>query len=146
MHGLARVFFQVGTHQTHGVQLIAHVEAHFAALHHGNLELGDLVALGQVRVEVVLARKNAAGRDVAAQRQAELDGAFHRLLVHHRQGAGQGHVHGAGLGVGLGTKGGAGAAEDFGVGRQLGVGFKADDDFVPVDQFRSHDADVSLLL
>jgi hypothetical protein len=49
-------------------------------LHYRNLELADLVALGQVGVEVVLARKDAARCDVGANRQAELDGAFYRAL------------------------------------------------------------------
>ncbi|MPM82466.1 hypothetical protein SDC9_129527 [bioreactor metagenome] len=137
VHGLAGVFLQVGTHQAHGLEDVVlaffQIEADFTALHHGDLELGDLVALGQVGVEVVLAREDGTRRNRRAQRQAELDGAFHGLFVHHRQRAGQGQVHGAGLGVGLGAEGGAGTAEDLAVGRQLGVGLEADDDFVAID-------------
>jgi hypothetical protein len=50
---------------------------------------------------------------VRAERQAELDGAFDRALVHHRQRAGQRQVDGAGLRVRLGAEGGGGAAEDL---------------------------------
>ena len=136
--GFARIFFQVGAHQAHGFFLVAQIKADLAALHHGDFKLADLVALGQVGVEIIFAGKNAARGHVRAQGQAQLDGAFDRLFVHHRQRAGQGQADGAGLGVGLGAKGGAGAAEDFAGRGQLGVGFKADDDFVTVDQRGSH--------
>ena len=53
---------------------------------------------------------------------------------------GRARSDGAGLGVGLGAKGGAGAAENFALRGELGVGFKADDDFVALDQFRRHGA------
>ncbi len=67
--------------------------------------------------------------------QTEFDGAFDGTDVHHGQGAGQGHVHRAGLRVGFGTEGRGGAAEDFALGGELGVCFKADDDFVALDEF-----------
>ena len=51
-------------HQAHGFanRLFAqlHEEGHLTALHHGNFKLADLVALGQVGVEIIFARKDAA--------------------------------------------------------------------------------------
>jgi len=135
VHGFAGVFFQVGPHQADGSFLFAEQETDFAALHHGDLELADLVALGQVGVEVVLAREDAGRRDGRAQRQAELDGPFDGTPVHHRQGARQCQVDGAGLGVGLGAEGGRGPAENLRGGGELGVCLEADDDFVALDQF-----------
>jgi hypothetical protein len=135
----ARVFFKVGTLQAHGLAhgflALFEEEGHLAALHHRDLELADLVALGQVGVEVVFARKNAALGNVGVDGQTEFDGAFHRADVHHGQRAGQGHVHRAGLCVGFGTKRHRGAAENFAFGRELGVCFEADDDFVALDEF-----------
>jgi len=59
--------------QAHRVFVVAHdrtIDA--AALHHRDLVLADLVALGQVGVEVVLAREDAsAARPVRADGQAE---------------------------------------------------------------------------
>ena len=136
---LARVFFEVGTLQAHGFAngLFAHFqeERHLAALHYGDLKLADLVALGQVGVEVVFARKNAALGDVRVDGQAEFDGSFYGADVHHGQRAGQGHVHRTSLRVGLGTKRYRGTAEDLALGRELGVCFEADDDFVALDEF-----------
>jgi hypothetical protein len=130
MQRFARVFFEVGTHQAHGFLLVAQEELDLAALHHRNFKLADLVALGQVGVEIVFAGKNAHGRNVGAEGQSQFDSALDSLAVHHRQRARQRQVHGAGLGVGLGTKGGGRAAEDLALRGQLGVGFKADDDFI----------------
>ena len=77
-----------------------------AALHHRDLVLADLVALGQVGVEVVLAREDRQRRDLGADRQAEADGALHRAAVEHRQRARQRQIDGAGLRVGRGAEGG----------------------------------------
>jgi hypothetical protein len=132
---LAGVFFEVGAGQVHELFLLAdRANRQPAALHHRNLELADLVALGQVGVEVVLAREHRARRDAGAHRQAELDGADHGFAVEHRQHAGQGDVHGIGLHVRLGAEGDAAAGENLGLGLQLGVGFQPDDDF-PVAHF-----------
>ena len=144
MQRLARVFFQMRTHQAHGFvhSFLAHFqkERHLAALHHRNFKLADLVALGQVGVEIIFPRKDAALGDVRAQCQTELNRAFNRAFVHHRQGAGQGQVHRTSLGVGFGAKSGGSAAENFAVRGQLRVGFKADDDFVAVNQWGVHAA------
>ncbi len=72
------------------------------------LHLADLVALGQVGVEVVLAGKHVVLPDFGIHRQAELDGHAHGFLVQHRQNAGHAQIDEAGLGVGLGAeRGGA---------------------------------------
>ena len=88
----AGVFFQVGAHQAHGFLFLAEQERHLAALHHRNLELADLVALGQVGVEVVLARKDRQRCDRRADGQAEANRPLHGAAVQHRQGARQGQI------------------------------------------------------
>ena len=130
MQGFACVFFQVRAHQADRFFLLIQEELNRTTHHHRDLKLTDLVALGQVGVEVVFAREDAARRDSRANRQTELNGPFHRTLVHHRQRARQRQIHRAGLGIGLGSKRGRCATEDFAVGRELGVSFEADDDFV----------------
>ena len=125
-------------HQAHGFALVFFVaiqkKGNFAALHHRNFKLADLIALGQIGVEIILAGKNAARRNMRTQRQPQFDGAGHRFAVHDRQRAGQGHVHHAGLRVGRGAKSRGCAAEYLAFGLQLGVRFKADDDFVALDE------------
>ena len=102
---------------------------------HGNFKLTDLVALGQIRVEIIFACEHAALCDVRAQRQSEFDGALDRTFVHHWQRARQGQVHRASLRVGLRTKGRGGATEDFALRRELRVGFEPDHHFIPMNQF-----------
>ncbi len=62
MQRLAGIFFQMGARQLYGFQfrlavLLEH-ERQCAALHYRTFELADLVALRQVRIEIILARKN----------------------------------------------------------------------------------------
>jgi hypothetical protein len=130
VQALAGVFLQVGAGELHHLLAVTDEERHAAALHHRDLELADLVALGQVRVEVVLAGEDGQRRHLGAHGQAEADGPLHRGAVQHRQRAGQGQVHRAGLGVGLGAEGGRGAAEDLGLRGELDVVFQADHDLV----------------
>ena len=132
----ARVFFQVRAHQANGFFLVAHKERHLTALHHGNFKLTDLIALGQIGVEVILARKNTFFSNVRTHRQTQFNGAFHSTFVHHRQCAWQSQIHRTRLRVGLGTKRCGCTAENFALRRKLGVGFKANDHFVALDQKR----------
>ncbi len=97
--------------------------------------LADLVALGQVRVEVVLAvpagRVRGRRLDRGAGREDELD----RPLVHHRQGAGQAQADGTGVAVGSGAVvRGRARAEHLRVGPELAVDLDADDGLVPFER------------
>ena len=78
--------------------------------------LGDLVAFGQIRVEVVLAGPHGQGVDAAAAGQAHLDGVFHGFDVGHGQGAGHAQAHGTDQGIGLGAEFHLASAEHLGAG------------------------------
>src|SRR3989338_10349521 len=91
--------------------------------------LADLVALGQVGIEIILAREHRARRDMGAGGEAKPDRALHRALVQHRQHAGQSEAHRIRLRVRLRAERGRGAAEDLAIGRELRVYFQPDDDF-----------------
>ncbi len=131
----AGVFFQVGARQVDGLLVAGlpvpafHLDGQRAALHHRNLVLADLVALGQIGVEVILAREDALGRDLGPDGQAERDGALDGALVEHRQHAGQRQINRRGLRVGRRAEGGGGAGENLRGGRKLCVRFEADHHF-----------------
>ena len=136
VQGLARVLFQMRTHETDRFFRLAQEKLHLTAHHHGDLKLADLVAFGQIGVEIIFSRKNAALRNLATHGQAKLNGALNCCAVHHWQGAGEGQIHSAGLGVGFGAKSGGGARENFALGGELGVGLKANHHLKAVDQGR----------
>src|SRR5439155_3978804 len=50
-------------------------------LHDGNLVLADLISLGKVRIEVILAREHAALVDRSVDRESELDRSLDGPLV-----------------------------------------------------------------
>jgi len=94
------------------------------------VELGDLVVLRRVGIEVIFTVPFADGRDVAAEKEAGLDDGVERGLVHHRQNAGQRKDDGIGERVrGLPVAGGH-AGEHLRVGLDLDVNLKTDDGFV----------------
>ena len=105
--------------------------------HSGQFVLGDLIALGQVRVMVVLAREDRRLRDLAVERQPRADRCFDRGAVAHRQRARQPQTDRAGVRIGrraLIFR--AAAAEHLCLRQQLRVDFHAHDDVIFLFQLR----------
>ena len=95
----------------------------------GMIHLAGLVALGQVRVEVVLTCEHVGAAQFGVDRQAEFHRHAHGLGIEHRQGAGHAQVNQAGLSVGLGAEGGGAGRENLRLGAELGVDFQPDHGF-----------------
>ena len=93
----------------------------------GLVELGDLVALGVVGVEVVLAGEDAGLADLAADGSGGEDGELDGLAVEDGEGAGEAEAGGAGVGVGLAAVFVDASAEGLGLGEELDVDLEADD-------------------
>ena len=88
--------------------------------------LTDLVVLGHVRVEVVLARHTTPLCDRAVQRKANADNGFDRGAIRHGHCSRQCQTHRADLCVGLGAKIRRTRAEHFGLRTELDVHFQTD--------------------
>ena len=101
--------------------------------------LGDLEVLRHVRVEVVLPREPAPGRDPAVQGQADPDRVLDRQPVDHRQRAGQAQADRAHLAVRRRAEHGRAAAEHLGPGAQLDVRLQADHRLVALQRRRERD-------
>ena len=127
----AGVFFEVDADDADLLGAALAVDFDPAALAQGLLVLRDLVALGQVGIDVVFARKNAAGLDLAMEGHAghnrQLDGA----AVDHGQGTGLAGAHWTNVSVGRHLKViGRAGTKHLGGGLQLDVDFHADNGFV----------------
>ncbi len=123
---LARVLLHVQLVDAHR---LAAADVHPAVPGNGQVELGNLIGLGQVRVEVVLPVKAALFGDLTPQGQTGLDGKFQHLLVEYGQGAGHAGAHRTAVGVGCATEGGGAGAENFGGRGELHMGLQTDDGF-----------------
>src|SRR5690606_1980833 len=88
----------------------------------------DLVALRQVRVEVVLAVEPAPFVDLRFDRHAGAHRLADALAVRHRQHARHRRIDQADLAVRLRSERGRGAREQLGVAGDLRVDFEADHD------------------
>src|SRR5690606_1963920 len=119
---LARAVLQVDVEVT--------ARANGLVIHRRSARLGDLVSLGQVGVEIVLARPHGTRLDVGAAGETQHDGTLHRPGVRNRQGSGEPEADGADQRVRFRAEFDAAAAEHLGVGGQLGMDFETDDDAV----------------
>ena len=88
--------------------------------------LADLVRLGQVGIEVVLAVEDVARLHGAVERQGDARGVLDGAPVDHRQRAGVRQAHRAGVRVGLVALGDGAAAEHLGLRVELDVDLEAD--------------------
>ena len=133
MQRLAGVLLEVGAGQVDRLldQLLAFTEldGELAADDDGQFELADLVTLGQVGVEVILAREYGLRGDLTLDSKAEADRAFDGALVQHRQHAGQGDIDSVGLDIGFGAERRRAAGKDLRARLELNVRLDADDDF-----------------
>ena len=77
------------------------------------LVLRDLIALRQVRVEIVLPLETALQVDLRLEAQARAHGLRHAFAIEHRQHAGHGGIDQADMGIGRAAEGGGGAGEQL---------------------------------
>ena len=100
------------------------------------IELRNLVALGQVGIEVVFAGKDGAFANLAIDSGCGQHGELDCALVEHRQRARQPEADRADVGVGRRAELRRTAAEGLGPGEQLHVDFEADDRLIFGQDFR----------
>src|ERR687891_137915 len=99
-----RRLLPVNPGQADSLALAVELDVEIAFLADRKLILADLVALGQVGIEVVLAGEDALAGDGAVSRQAGLHRIFDRFAVQNRKHAGQSQANFAGVGVGRTAK------------------------------------------
>ena len=95
------VLLHVYTSNADGALLAVGLHVEMPANGDGHVVLGDLVALHQVGVGVILPVELGAGGDGAVEGEAGGDGVFDGLLVDDGKDAGHSQTNGAYKGVGL---------------------------------------------
>src|SRR6185312_715572 len=133
VHELPRVLFHVDAGDTDVVRRgpVVALRLDDAAGGERPLVLRDLIALRQIRIEVVLAREDRRLVDVAAEGERRADRAVDGRVIEHRQCPGQAEAHRTQVRVGSGAERRAAAAEDLRLRQQLRVDLEADDGLVP---------------
>ena len=131
---LACVLFEVSARQIHhlhvGILLLRRDEARdLAAEHDRQFELADLIALRQIRVEIILAVENRTLSHLRADRETELSRADHRFAVQDRKGARQRHIDRAGVRIRFTAEAVVSRGENLRMGRELNVSLKTNDHF-----------------
>ncbi len=126
MNRFARILLQVQTLDPHGEdRAVVALDRDLALADDRVLKLADLIALGQIGIEIVLPVKARPGIDLGPQPQARDHRLLHAAPIDHRQHTGHGRVHQTDLSVGAAAKTHRGAGEKFGFRGDLGMHLKA---------------------
>ena len=117
MDALARVFLHVNPGDAHpSVLPFLAFKVQVSAVSQRGQMLGDLVAFGQVRVEIILACKFVVFPNFAIHRQPKQDSVLQNLTIKSWQSPGMAHRNGRQKGVRQSPKVGAIAAKCLGLG------------------------------
>ena len=105
MHRLARILLQMQPFDANVLGgAIFQINGDDTRANDRLFELGNLIALRQIRIEIVLPVKDRIEIDLCAQRQTGADCLFDTFVIDDRQHARQRRIHEADLGVGFSTK------------------------------------------
>src|SRR5258706_11925391 len=108
---------------------VLEVDQDLALAHNGVLVLADLIALGQVGIEIILAVEQRAQVDLGLEPQPGAHRLLDAFFIDHGQHAGETGVNEGDMAVGFAAEFGGGAGKQLGIGKDLGMDFHADDDF-----------------
>ena len=128
---LARVFLQVQPRDADAfcrARSVGYIDP--AILGERLIELGDLVSLRGIGIEVVLPRKDTGLANVAMDCSCRQHRQLYRTAIQHRQGARQAKTCRAHMGVWVAAIAVHAAAEGLRLSQELDVDFKADDRLV----------------
>ena len=84
MNGFAGVFLEMRARELNRFLNATNMDIDFAAHHHRQFVLADLIAFRQVGVKIILARENRTGRNLGIHRQTEFDRTFDCAFIQHR--------------------------------------------------------------
>ncbi len=104
------------------------VDQHLALADDRKLELRDLIALRQVRIEIVLTVEDRASVDLGLEAEPRSDRLGDADVIDHRKHARHRGIDEGHLAVRLGAECGRGPGEQLRARRHLGVDLHADDD------------------
>ena len=138
MHGFARVLFKVDTFNAHlACNARLHIDDDFAFAHDRVIELRNLIALWQIRVEIVLAIKGRLQVNLCLEAQSGAHCLLNTELIDNRQHSGHRRVNERHVGVWLCAKLRGGPREEFRIRAHLRMDFHPDHEFPVV--FRAGD-------
>ena len=89
MQALARVFFQVHAGDTDFFRRAIDLDFNQPMLRQRLVKLGNLIALGQIGIEIVLAGEDRSFVDAAVQRHSRERGKLHGFTVQHGKSPGK---------------------------------------------------------
>ena len=128
MHQLTGVLFEVNPADTDALRSAGRLdfEPSVGADRVGIAVLRDLIALGQVGIEVILPVEDGLPCDRAVQCQGRAQDELHRDPIRDRERSGEAQANRANSGVWLASEGDRASAEHLAFGQELGVDLHPD--------------------
>ena len=131
VQGFSGVFFHMDALYSNFLSGAVHGNFNVAVLRQRPVVLGDLIALREIRIKVILARPLRFRIDAAVEPDCSSGGNADGDAVQHRKRAGQSQAHRTGIHIRRLAEFCGARTEQFGVRQELGMTFQSDDGFVP---------------
>ena len=130
MQILGGVFFEMQARDADALLRAIVIDLDPAIRCEGKFVLGDLIALGQIGIEIIFAGEARMFVDGTVQGKRGAHGQFDGAFVQNWQRAGETEADRADIRVGRVAEAVGASAENLGVGQKLDVDFQADDRLV----------------
>ena len=129
MNIFSRIFLQMRTSDADSLGRAIDIQVNPPVFANRLFVLRDLIALGQVWIEIVFTRKNIRGPNRTVQGQACSNGHFHGTFIDDWKRTWQSQANCAGLGIGRAAKFYPTPTKHFRLGSKLCMNFKTNDGF-----------------
>jgi hypothetical protein len=130
VHAFARVLFHVQPRDADALDAGRRGDVDEAVLGERLVELRDLIALGEIGIEVIFAGEDRAFADLAMEGERGQRGEFDCAPIQDGQRARQAEADRTDVGIGRRSEAVGAAAEGLGLGEELDVDFEPDDGLV----------------
>ena len=130
MHEFSRVLFHVNLMDVNHLGTGGSIDFHPAIITDRQIELGDLVILRIIRIEIVFTVKAAVRMYLAVGSQSYRYRQFYHTLIENRQRAGHSGAYRTGVGIRRTAKGRGTSAKDLRLRRQFHMDFQSDHGFI----------------
>ena len=130
VHVLRGVFFHVQARDADAFAAPTKIELEPPAKRDRQLILRNLIALGQVRIEIILTGEARDGLHFQVERERSANRKLERAAIQHRQGSGQTQANGTNVRVGRIAEARRASAENLRIGGELDVYLEPDDGLI----------------
>ena len=130
MDQFAGILFHMDLMDSHVFLTLLCLDLYLTIAADRQIQLGDLIVLRVIRIEIVLSVKFTISGDIAVCGKSYRHCVFQHLLIQYGKGSRHTGTDRTGVGIGCTTEGCGTSTENLGLRRQLYMHFQTDDGFI----------------